>query len=157
MTSSVGAKIDARILFFGFLAGFLAVPLFHQVGSLLLYLTVPGRNMPWNMSSAQHVFGVPALLNLSFWGGVWGVAFVFAERWLPKSTLAYLVAAFVFGAILPTAVGWFVVGPIKGQPFTMARVNWTAFFNNGCWGLGTAVILMLLRSFTSKSADRATA
>jgi len=57
---------------------------------------------------------------------------------------AYWVAAFLFGAIFPTLVAWFIVLPLKGmpvgngwQPAGMA----TGFLVNGAWGLGTAFIL----------------
>ncbi len=138
-------KVDIRVLIFGFVAGFLAVPLFHQMASYLLWLMMPGRSFPWNMSTAQHPFGIPALINLSFWGGVWGVLFALIERWLPRRRPLYLICALLFGAVATTLAGWFIFGPLKGQAFSMARVNWIIFFINGSWGLGTGVILSLIR------------
>ena len=57
---------------------------------------------------------------------------------------AYWVAAFLFGAIFPTLVAWFIVFPMKGlppgngwQPASML----TGVLVNGAWGIGTAFFL----------------
>jgi uncharacterized RDD family membrane protein YckC len=59
-----------------------------------------------------------------------------------------LVAALIFGAVLPTLVGWFVVAPLKGQPmasgFVLSRM-WLGPVINGVWGLGSGICLMLIR------------
>jgi hypothetical protein len=90
-------------------------------------------------------FGVPQILSLSFWGGVWGVAFALVEGRIPRGA-AYWFYAFLFGAIFPTLVAWFIVAPLKGQPVAGGREAarmLTAVLINGAWGLGTAFLLAL--------------
>src|SRR6266704_1779344 len=53
--------------------------------------------------------------SFAFWGGIWGLVYGLVERYFPEGPL-YFVAAFLFGAILPVAVLWFVVFPLKGRP-----------------------------------------
>ena len=104
--------------------------------------------------AATRPFGVPAVFSLAFWGGVWGILFALVQRRFPPSG-AYWVAAFLFGAILPSLVALMVVLPLKGRPM---GGGWhpplllTAFLINGVWGIGTGVILKLLTSWSSSRA-----
>jgi len=63
---SVSASSAARLLF-GFIAGFVATLIFHQIGLLLLHFVGMTPNMPYNMNSVPP-FGVPQFISLSFWG-----------------------------------------------------------------------------------------
>jgi hypothetical protein len=95
--------------------------------------------------TATAPFGVQQVLSLSFWGGVWGVVFALFEHRVPRGG-RYWVYAFLFGAILPTLVAWFVVAPIKGMPMAggwQASRMFTGFVINGAWGLGNALLLTL--------------
>src|SRR3546814_2115930 len=65
-------------------------------------------------------FGVPQVVSLAFWGGVWGFVFSWVEPKFPRGA-GYWIAALLFGAIFPTLVAWFVVAPIKGQPVADGR------------------------------------
>ena len=73
---------------FGFIAGSVATLVFHQIGLLLLHFIgmIPG--MPYNINSVPP-FSVPQFISLSFWGGVWGIAFVLLEPWLACSPGGY--------------------------------------------------------------------
>lgn len=128
-----------RTLVIGFIAGSLAVFFFHQIAIWFLV----GR-IPWSNWTPVAPFGVPAILNTAFWGGVWGVVLAIFARRFPKG-VAYLLAAFLFGAVLPTLVGWFLVPLLKGGAFGPRGVWYNAFLINGAWGLGAGVFLSLLR------------
>ena len=55
-----------------------------------------------------------------------------------------VLAATIFGAILPTVIAWFVVAPLKGQPpvaFVMPGVLIGPIVN-AAWGLGTGLGLL---------------
>lgn len=125
-----------------FIAGFLATLSFHQ--GLVLVLHVLGV-LPfgaWDMSPTEPL-GVPKVISLAFWGGVWGIVYALVDRRFPAGG-NYWVAAFVFGAILPSLVALLVVVPLKGGPVGgggSPALLLTAVLVNGAWGLGTGVFL----------------
>jgi hypothetical protein len=133
-----------RRLALGFIAGFIAVLVFHQPA--LAFLNHIGFTHAGTYSfEATAPFGVPQVISLAFWGGVWGIAFAAAERRFPRGD-RYWLYGFAFGAILPTAVAWFVVAPMKGLPLAggwEAHRMITGFLINGAWGIGTALLLAL--------------
>ena len=135
---------STRKLVLGFIAGFLAVLLFHQpVVALLAQMGVIKAGV--YAMSATAPFGVPQVISLSFWGGVWGILFALVEHRFPRGPL-YWVYAFAFGAIFPTLVAWFIVSPLKHAP---VAGGWQAgrmaagFIANGAWGAGTALLLAI--------------
>ena len=126
-----------------FLAGFLSTLVFHQgVLALLHGLRMTPRN-PWVMTPTPPM-GVPAVLSLAFWGGVWGIALWLMIRGAAGSK--YWLLAVVLGAILPTLVAFFVVFPMKGLPI---GGGWKpdlivgALLLNGAWGFGVALFMRL--------------
>src|SRR5688572_28854501 len=134
----------ARLLF-GFIAGFASTLIFHQLALGLLWSAGLTPSAPFSMAATQP-FSVPAVLSLAFWGGVWGILFALTERKFARRG-GYWVAAFLFGAVLPSLVALLVVLPLKGQPVGggwQARVWLTAFLINGAWGIGTGLILRAL-------------
>ena len=97
-----------------FIAGALAVPLFHQVMLAILNATGVVARAPFAMTPTKP-FGVPQVVSLSFWGGVWGIILgLILDR--ITSRRKYWLVALVFGAIAPTLVAGLVVAPLKGQP-----------------------------------------
>jgi hypothetical protein len=130
-------------LLLGFVAAFLATLTFHQIGLGLLHLAEITRATPWGLRPVPP-FGVPAVVSLAFWGGVWGILFVLAERRLARGPGGYWAGAILFGAIFPTLVAWFVVAPLKGYPAGFGFA-WPGLLVgpivNGLWGLGTALFL----------------
>jgi hypothetical protein len=133
----------ARILC-GFAAGFLATLIFHQAVLALLWHAGIAPFAPFPMTPTRP-FGVPALFSLSFWGGVWGILFAYAEGRFPGRS-AYWLVAFLFGALLPSLVALLVVLPLKGHPVGGgwgSNLLATALLINGAWGVGTAFFLRL--------------
>ena len=128
----------------GFLAGFLATLLFHQLTLALLWRLGVTPFGPFPLG-ATWPFGIPAVWSLAFWGGIWGVLFALVECYFPRN--AYWIIAFIFGALLPSLVAFVVVLPLKGKPmgggWNLNRLL-TAFLINGAWGVGTGLILKVL-------------
>ena len=129
----------------GFLAGFVSVIVFHQIAiaSIGALFELPVK--PWPLAPVAP-FGVPQVVSLALWGGLWGIALALAVRRLQPTVTVVLLFGLVFGALLPSLAGWFIVAPLKGLPMA-ADGNPTriaiGLAVNGAWGLGTAVLLWL--------------
>jgi uncharacterized membrane protein len=129
-----------------FVAGFASTLLFHQGLLFVLHRAGLSPRAAWAMKAIPP-FGVPQVVSLAFWGGVWAVALVpLLARW--QGSWRELVAWVVAGAIGPTLVALLVVMPLKGlrvagggDPKLIAG----ALLLNGAWGLGVALLLRLLR------------
>jgi hypothetical protein len=137
---------SAALLGLAFVAGFLAVPIFHQPMLALLHALGVTPATPYAMRPLPP-FGVPQVLSQSFWGGVWGIVFALVAPRFPRGA-GYWVAAALFGAFALSLVAWFVVAPIKGLPVAgggRPAAIATGLLVNGAWGLGTALLLMALR------------
>ncbi len=138
-------------LVLGFVAGFFATLIFHQLTLWLLWGAGLAPFGPFSMA-ATNPFGVPAVLSLSFWGGIWGILFALVEGKFPRD-IGYWISAFVFGAILPSAIALLIVLPLKGRPM---GGGWhlplliTAFLINGAWGIGTGLFLNLLSNWFAR-------
>jgi hypothetical protein len=99
-------------------------------------------------------FGVPEVISLSFWGGVWGVILMLVVSRLrgPK----FWTVALLFGAIAPTLVAGFVVMPLKGMPAGgNPKMAIAGLLINGAWGLGTAALARMMEGWgaTSRSSN----
>ena len=147
--SNTPKGISARSLF-GFIAGFISTLIFHQLTLGLLWEAGLAPSAPFSMV-ATYPFGVPAMLSLAFWGGVWGILFALIERTFARGG-GYWVTAFLFGAVFPSLVALLIVAPLKGHPVGggwQAHVWLTAFLVNGAWGIGTGIILRALLTKTT--------
>jgi hypothetical protein len=132
-----------RWVLVGFVAGALSVVIFHQGTAALLYGLELTKRAPFSLQPTQP-FGVPQLLSIAFWGGIWGMVFAVLFSRLDGAKL--IIASLVFGAIFPTLVAWFVVAPLKGQPAAGGFVPMAMLIGpivNGAWGLGTGIGLAL--------------
>jgi hypothetical protein len=134
-----------------FVAGALAVPLFHQVVLALMHAAGWMTRQPFAMNATKP-FGIPQVISLSFWGGVWGLllGLVLARV---KSQSSFWIVSAVFGAIAPTLIAIVIVAPLKGQPVGVnPKMIMTGLLVNAAWGLGTAV---LFRAMSAMSRTRA--
>jgi hypothetical protein len=142
--SKASPSLPSRLLS-GFIAGFLATLIFHQLLLYLLWAIKVAPFGPFSMAATKP-FGVPAVISLAFWGGIWGIVFALIDRSFPDR-FGYWVASFLFGAIFPSLAALLVVLPLKGLPM---GGGWhvplliTVFLINGAWGFGTGLILRLL-------------
>jgi hypothetical protein len=153
--STTGQGTRARSTTFlglAFVAGFLAVPFFHQPMLALLHGLGVAPVAPYAMRPLPP-FGVPQILSQSFWGGVWGIVFALVAPRFPRGA-GYWVAATLFGALALSLVAWFAVAPIKGLPLAgggRPGAIATGLLVNGAWGLGTALLLLAFRRVTDRT------
>jgi hypothetical protein len=129
----------------GFIAAAISVLTFHQwMWAALHFLNLPGLGMP-----APYPFGptppwgVPRVIDLAFWGGLYGIVFGLA---LPKLRPPYWLDGLALG-IIAALVGMFIVAPIKGNPIAggWQLTSWVrSFLINGFWGIGVGLILPLM-------------
>ena len=132
----------------GFAAGFIATLVFHQIALQLLHVAGLAPNAAWPMKPVPP-FGVPAVISLAFWGGVWGAILIpIIDR---RRGGAYYGLAIVLGAILPTLVAWFLVAPLKHQPIAAGwnpKRMMIGPIVNAAWGFGTAWLYRVLEKMT---------
>lgn len=137
-------SIQKRIAL-GFVAAVISVLIFHQgMWSILHYAALPGFGMPppFPMDPVAP-FGVPKIVSLCFWGGVWGALFGAVWRG-PRSSNWW--AGIILG-VIAGAFGLLVVLPLKGLPFAGGWVSssWIkSMLINGAWGLGVGLLLTIL-------------
>jgi hypothetical protein len=137
-----------KTILLGFIAGFVAVLVFHQGSAFLLYHVgndIPGvvavfgkTTAPFNMAPTKPL-GVPVILSQSFWGGVWGVAFTLILTSLRPPAILF---ATVFGALALTSVAVTLVPWLKGLPTWNGAIPWRGLLYNGAWGFGLALMLL---------------
>ncbi len=133
--------IARRVIPVGFVAGVLAVLVFHQGMVALLHMAGALPNPPFQLRPVPPL-GVPQLVSACFWGGVWGIvaAAIVAARpgWSP------ILVGLVVGAVACVLVGFTVVAGIRGQPM-LAGMDpsrwWRSVAINGAFGLGVGVFL----------------
>jgi hypothetical protein len=122
-------------------AGFLGVLLFHQPMLGILHALGLTALVPYPMA-ATVPFGIPRVLSLAIWGGVWGIPLALLIM-CARTRASYWWTALLFGAIGPSVVNWLVVLPLKGAPIGggwQPSAIVTALIINGVWGLGTALL-----------------
>ena len=121
-----------------FVAGFLATLIFHQGAIALLYGAgvIPVAPYPLTPTSP---FGLPQVISLAFWGGVWGLILWAVIR--NFRGLKYWGLCLAVGAVAPTAVAVLVVFPLKGIPVDAVKVI-AGLILNGIWGLGTGALIL---------------
>lgn len=129
-----------------FAGGFVATLVFHQGVLALLHMADPNVPAAFNMTATMPL-GVPAVISLAFWGGVWG-----PPIWLLISNAtaaAYWIKAAVFGALGPSLVALAVVFPLKGMAFMAGwdpKIIVGALILNAAWGIGLALLMRLTRT-----------
>jgi hypothetical protein len=156
----------------GFLAGALAVLIFHQGMYLIMqsYLGFQLQGAPWRTNATvlwPELFralkmtapSVPQILHQMIWGGLFGILFAFVIDSMPGG--AAIIKGFVFGMIFPMLLGsWLIVAWVKSRPlmagaFAKGGFNVMALRNgfllNGvAFGLGLGLLYPMLRRMFSK-------
>ncbi|RAI57891.1 hypothetical protein [Roseicella frigidaeris] len=137
-----------RTILAGFIAGALAVLVFHQGTAFLLHhlgndipavVAALGRTAPpFNMAPTRPL-GVPTVLSQSFWGGAWGALLALLLTGVRPRAILFST---LFGALALTAVAVSLVPWLKGLPLWNGAIPWRGLLYNGAWGFGTALMLI---------------
>ena len=137
-------------LLLGFVAGFVSVLTFHQGSIGIAHLLGWAPNPPYPTRPAPPL-GVPQFVSLAFWGGVWLTVFALAVTRLPermRTGVAFLIAGAIFGSCVISVFNWFVLAPLRGQPFGNGFVPanmMRGMIYNGLFGLGGAIWMSIGR------------
>jgi hypothetical protein len=135
-----------KTLGLGFVAGFLAVLLFHQSLWFVLNLVglIPPEHPAWPLEPIPPL-GVPSAISKAFWGGLWGAALAPLLDWY--SGRSYWTAWIVVGSLALSLVAFFVLPPLKGEPIPELWPRFlAALLVNGAWGFGTGLVVRLART-----------
>lgn len=149
------ASMPKRIAY-GFIAAVISVLIFHQgMWTILHYLALPDLGMPAPFPlDPVPPFGVPRIISLCFWGGVWGA--LFGAVWRGRTASLWwagLLLGFIAGAF-----GLIVVAAIKGLPIGGGwhLNNWVrSMLINGAWGLGVGLLLTAIFAQSAQKAEYA--
>jgi hypothetical protein len=135
-----------RLVIIGFIAGFVAVLVFHQSLWFLLNLAglIPADRPAWPLDPIPP-YGLPSVISKAFWGGVWGA--VLAPLLQGLRGPSYWAGWVLIGAVVLSLVAFFVVPPIRGEPIPALWPRFlAALLVNAAWGFGTALFLKLARA-----------
>ncbi|HEX6086893.1 MAG TPA: hypothetical protein VF266_20355 [Thermoanaerobaculia bacterium] len=126
-----------------FIAGTLAVPLGHQIALWMLNAAGMIDRAPFNMDPTRP-FGIPSVISLSFWGGVWGILLGLILIRARGATFWWI--ALIVGAIAPTLVAGLVVAPLKGMKGGATPTLFAVgLIVNAVWGVMTAAFYRLMQ------------
>ena len=129
----------------GFAAGAVGVLVFHQGVLFALHVSGLVPFAPFSLRPTAPL-GVPQVISLAFWGGVWGVGLALVMERVRGADRLWV--AVLFGGVLTSLVAAIVVTPLKGgslAAWTQAPMIIMAFIINGAWGLGAALTYRLER------------
>ena len=126
----------------GFIAAVISVLIFHQgMWAALHALALPGLTMPPPYPiDPIPPWGIPRIINLCFWGGLYGIVFGLI---LPRLTAPLWLCGLGLG-VIAALVGILVVPAVKGLPIGSGWIllNWVrSLLINGFWGIGVGLIL----------------
>ncbi len=136
-----------RLALLGFVAGFLATITFHQAAIWLVLRVLPFPFSPWNM--ALNDYGLPRVVALSVWAGVWGIGLCLLLR------RGALWQAAVLGSVVPSVWGWTVIAGMRGAPMFAngnLRLILLVLFVNAVWGAATLWLFRRMQGQTAQPA-----
>lgn len=134
----------------GFCAAVIATLTFHQaIWALLFLVGLMGRPFPL----VTNRFGIPLVVSICLWRGMWGAAYGAARSWhLKPAWLSGLVFGLVVGAC-----EW-VSAPLRSGGWALSPQRWLylmqALLVNGCWGFGLGLMLPVLSARSRAGAGR---
>ncbi|WP_228878394.1 hypothetical protein [Paraburkholderia saeva] len=133
-----------------FVSGFLASLFFHE--STLALLHAAGLIDASGFSTDPFLpLGLPVFIANAIWSAFWAVLMAWLLRVSPER-IAPWVQAFVFGGIVLTAAGVFVVDPLRGiwpSGNMLPRLS-VGFAANAMWGWGA---LVFMRAFMASHEE----
>jgi len=139
----------------GFIAAAISVAVVHEG---IIYLLNAAGYIPrsaWTMTPPVAPFGVPYLVNLIFWGGLWGVLFALIYEWLPGGWS--WLKGLIYGLFIVVVSNWLLLPLIKGQVFGITKPPQVLFANYdpmrmllgvlivGGFGLGLGIVYGVIR------------
>ncbi len=127
----------------GFIAGAIATLVFHQGFLWLLGHVVAVPIKPWDMT--VNGYGVPSVVALTFWGGIWGIGLCVVVANLSQARA--LAWGTVLGSIIPSVWVWTVLSMLHGQPLFGGgdpKQLVGALVVNAIWGLATVAIFLAM-------------
>ena len=134
----------------GFCAAVVSTLTFHQAMWAMLFL-IGLMGPPFPLGTNR--FGVPFIVSISIWRGVWGAAYGVASSWRLMS--AWL-SGLVFG-VLVGACEW-VSALLQSGEWVVSQQRWLyllqALLVNGFWGLGLGVMLAALLARSRRASER---
>lgn len=146
--ASSSAPRTGSDLLIGFVAGVLAVAVFHQLAVFAIGFLGLGEGAVYSFRPTTP-FGVPRIMSQMFWGGVWGVLFAAVFNHLP-TRWPLVVVGLLYGLCGPVLFGWTVVAALRGQRLfgglSPTRMLASVLIN-GSFGIGLALIFTGLRRF----------
>lgn len=133
----------------GFCAAVVATLTFHQAMWALLFLF---GLMGWPYPLAMNRFGLPLIVSICLWRGVWGAAYATVSHWHLRS--AWL-SGLVFGALV--GAGEWVSALLRSGEWAVSHQTWLylmqALLVNGFWGLGLGIMLAALPARTRRASE----
>lgn len=137
--------MTARQAVFGFVAGALSVLVFHQGMVLALHLMGQIPGFPWSLRSVAPL-GVPQIVNQMFWGGLWGIGFVFVGARIPVPS--DIGRGAIYGLLGPWLLGNGILVPLFKSGTLLFGFNpqnmWRGALIGAAFGIGIAVFIRLL-------------
>lgn len=133
-----------RRILTGFCAAVISTLTFHQTMWSLLFLAgLMGPPFPLTTNR----FGIPLLVSICIWRGLWGAAYGAASSW-------HLKPAWLSGLLFGVFVGaWeWVSAFLRSGEWAMSQPKWLylmqALLINGFWGVGLGMIVAVLSART---------
>jgi hypothetical protein len=101
----------------GFIAAVISVLIVHQVIVYALGLYGLTRSVPWSMRPLGYGWfpWVPTVVNVAFWGGLWGILFALIYDWLPGA-MSWL-KGLIFGILIVIVSNWTLLPLIRQHVF----------------------------------------
>lgn len=135
------ANARSTRLFLGFVAGALAMLIFHQTALQLLYWAGLASNPAFRLSAVPP-FNVPMVVSVTFWGAIFGGLLSLMPR--RSGNAAFRGLGYGAFALLMT---WFVVRPLAGHPVAFGwhpQPMLLSGIASLAWGFGLALIQPIL-------------
>jgi hypothetical protein len=127
-------------------SGFLAALFFRE--STIAFLHAAGLVEPTGFSTTPFLpLGIPEFVANALWTSVFAILMAWLLRVAPDRTAPW-IGALVFGGIVVTAAGAFVIDPVRGiwPTGNMMPRLFLGFVANAMWGWGT---LVFMRAFSA--------